>query len=211
MAVLIDHVLVLRHREIIFLAGLFDFQSGGNPRRRGSAKQIRVEARPRADTVPRGGVRSPGAASRELSAWPGTSTRPPSFRARRAAASRNRPPPVPAVAPSRADHHRVVPRQLRDGLRQFLQPAVIREAPVADRRVRPERRFPIPRCGCAFGTCWAKSAAQRHGNRRQRRPSHHAVVQRRLPERFERLVFFRTLALPVIPHDIVPGLSRVSA
>src|SRR5271170_8101228 len=32
MAVLVNHILVLRHREIIFLAGLFDFQSGGDPR-----------------------------------------------------------------------------------------------------------------------------------------------------------------------------------
>ena len=76
MPVLIDHVLVLRHREIIFLAGLFDFQPGGNPRRRGSANEIRVEARPRPHASRAPASVAQDAASRELSAWPGTITTP---------------------------------------------------------------------------------------------------------------------------------------
>ncbi len=39
----------------------------------------------------------------------------------------------------RADEHRVVPREMRERLRQLLQPAVVVEAAVEDRRIGPER------------------------------------------------------------------------
>ena len=42
---------------------------------------------------------------------------------------------------SRTHQRGVVPRQFRYRLRQFLQPAVIREAPVINRGIRPENKF----------------------------------------------------------------------
>src|SRR5580692_2729507 len=42
---------MLGHGEIIFIAGLLDFQSVGGPRRIGSANEIGVEARPGADAA----------------------------------------------------------------------------------------------------------------------------------------------------------------
>src|ERR1700723_1082063 len=44
LAVLVNHVLVLGDGEVIFLAGLFDFQSGDDPRCVGGANKIGVEA-----------------------------------------------------------------------------------------------------------------------------------------------------------------------
>src|SRR2546427_13094079 len=57
----------------------------------------------------------------------------------------------------RTDDDRVVPGQLRDRLRQLLQPAVVREAAVEGRRIVAERTFESSGWGLGAGA-WGLGA-----------------------------------------------------
>ena len=138
---MIDHVLVLRHREIKRLASLGNRQAAGNPRRRRSANQVGIESR----TVSH--IARPRASKTQMRRHRVVRMAGHNQYARlRFAAPRLQFHVIALVEAHllrrrRADHRRVVPCQFRIRLWQFLQPAVVRKASIENRRVRAEHNL----------------------------------------------------------------------
>ena len=84
-----------------------------------------------------------------------------------------------------ADQRGIVPGELGDRLRQFLQPAVIGEAPVVDARIGAEEELNVIRgrgfCGGQAGNVEFQSGIDRW----KRRACDDAIIQRFPPELFE--------------------------
>ncbi len=99
----------------------------------------------------------------------------------------------------RRHQHGVVPRELRQRLGQFLQPAVVGEATVVDRRVRRERHL----VGAADGGRRGRHGRGAHGFRSRRGAGNHAVVNGLAPGLLEHVAGKRGLRLPVLAHQVV--------
>src|SRR6266403_1259093 len=105
------------------------------------------------------------------------------------------PEPKP-LGGGRTEQGSVVPGELGEGFREFLQPAIIGKAAIPDCRVRTENQLqPL------WGRIWLLSCKGRHTGTlccpgRQGRARHQAVMECRTPEAFEILPV--VLALPVV-------------
>src|SRR5207248_3060631 len=100
----------------------------------------------------------------------------------------------------------VVPGQLRDRLRQLLQPAVVREAAVEDRRIVSERNFESFGWGLGAGG-WTR---RRHADVpwRERRVRNHAVVQPAAPRGIVFGIDLPELANEVVARPLRPVAHR---
>ena len=95
--------------------------------------------------------------------------------------------------------HGVVPRQLRQRLGEFLQPAVVGKATVVNRRVRREGHF----VRAADGSRGRRHRRGAHGFGRRRGAGNHAVVDGLAPGLVEHRAGKRGLGLPVLAHQFV--------
>ena len=135
-------MVLLRRREQVAVAGLRDLEAAAEPRGVGGAKEVGVE---RLGAV-RGGAdpagQTPAVAEKHRDGLRGMAGDPEHGHARGVAAiaQLDHVAVAQAAFPGelRADPRRRVPRDLRQRLGQLLEPAVVREAAVPDRRIGPE-------------------------------------------------------------------------
>ncbi len=177
--------MILRAGQLVAVAGLRQLDAGEDVGRRRRAQHVHVEARCRWPMRPARVRPYPRCSVSVSGAWPGASqtgmrsVRPPCFNSTTSPLIERE-----ARRGARRDERGVVPRQLRERLRQLLQPGVVREAAVVHARVGAEDDLETLR-RLAADCAPALIALQRHRLRRERRVRDQAVVQPPAPRAIE--------------------------
>ena len=200
-------VVVLRAREYAPVAGLPDLEAVSRPRLIRGADRVRVETGPVSDVS-----RSrPAITEVNGDGIAGLARQYPNRTTDRAAAvaqlSHLFVREAESLGRGRAHEDGIVPRQLRQGFWQLLKPAVIREPPVPDSRVGPEKdlqsRPAFPR-----GRRKPEVFPQRERTGRQGGSDYYSAVKRLAPGFLEALRAH--LRLPVFLDDVVTLALRFS-
>ena len=114
------------------------------------------------------------------------------------------------LGPGGADERHIVPGQPGQGLGQFLEPTVVGEPAVPDRRVGPEDQLQpaVLRSGCRPLRWQRRVEFQRRRFRGGRRAGEYPVAQGLLPDGLE--IAGERLPLPVVADDLQAGSVRLA-
>ena len=180
---------MLRGRQTVHVARLRDFKPGAKPRRARGANRVGVEPDPRAHLT-----RPPSPVAQVRRDRLIRVTRHDPDRGLNFATFEAEFHHLPVLHPKalrggQAEHGRVIPGELGQGLRQFLEPAIVSKLPVPNCGVWSEDDFKAAALTVAGGRVLREPCAEigheLHWLGRQSRPGNHSLVEPGFPGRFK--------------------------